>query len=160
MSRKKDVHLVNAILMCSYGLQSWRDIFLLNRSIEESIASHYPVEAVEFMNLHSIPEPIFNSYGFGGYLIWARGPEHKVFIDGRTEPYEERGVYSDYLQATLLEPGALDVLHKYGIQACLLEHDEPLANVLVALPEWQRVYVDQKCGDLLVRRSGCRKLRR
>jgi len=53
----------------------------------------------------------------------------------------------------LLEPGALDILHKYGIQACLLEHDEPLANVLVALPEWQRVYVDQNAA-IFVRRSG------
>jgi hypothetical protein len=150
--RKKDLHLVNAIFMLAMVAIIARD-FPSQSKIEQSIASHYPVEAVEYLNLHSIPEPIFNSYGFGGYLIWARGPEHKVFIDGRTEPYEERGVYSDYLQATLLEPGALDVLHKYGIRACLLEHDEPLANVLVALPEWQRVYVDQNAA-IFVRRSG------
>lgn len=150
--RKKDLHLVNAIFMLAMVAAMAR-YFPSQAKIQESIATHFPVEAVEFLGLHSIPEPIFNSYGFGGYLIWARGPEHKVFIDGRTEPYEERGVYSDYLQVTLLEPGALDVLRKYGIQACLLEHDEPLANVLVALPEWQRVYVDRNAA-IFVRRTG------
>jgi hypothetical protein len=150
--RKKDLYLVNAALMLVFVVAMVR-YFPTQSKIQETIANHFPVDAVQFMGLHSVPEPIFNSYGFGGYLIWSRGPQHKVFIDGRTEPYEERGVYSDYLKATLLEPGGFDVLRKYGIQSCVLEHNEPLANVLVDLPEWQRVYVDQNAA-IFVRRGG------
>jgi hypothetical protein len=121
--------------------------------VQESVASRSPVGAVDFLRQHSISGPLFNSYGFGGYLIWARGPEHKVFIDGRGEVYENGGVFSDYLHITLLKPGALTVLRRYGVQTCLLSRDEPLANVLVALPEWQRIYYDQN-SELFVLRSG------
>ena len=150
--RKKDLHLVNAILMACMVVAMVR-YFPSEAKIQESVASRSPVGAVDFLRQHSISGPLLNSYGFGGYLIWARGPEHKVFIDGRGEVYENGGVFSDYLHITLLKPGALTVLRRYGVQACLLSRDEPLANVLVALPEWQRIYYDQN-SELFVLRSG------
>ena len=149
--RKKDLYLVNAILMFCM-LAAMVRYFPSQAKIQESIASHSPVGAVEFLRQHSMGSPIFNSYGFGGYLIWARGPEHRVFIDGRGELYENGGVFTDYLHIALLKPGALTVLRNYGVQTCLLDRDDPLASVLVTLPEWRRVYSD-KNSALFVRRS-------
>jgi hypothetical protein len=77
-------------------------------------------------------------------LIWARGPEHKVFIDGRGEIYETGGVFTDHFALVNLKPDSLSVLDKYKIQSCLLWRDEPLATILARLPEWQKVYVDDK----------------
>jgi hypothetical protein len=84
--------------------------------------------------------------------VWARGPEHKVFIDGRGELYEHGGVFADYMHITLLKPGALSVLRGYDVQSCLVLTEEPFATVLAALPEWPKVYSD-KVSTLFVRRN-------
>ena len=73
---------------------------------------------------------MFNNYGFGGYLVWAMGPDHKVFLDGRGDVYERGGVLADYLHIAYLEPGAFAVLQNYGIRSCLVERDEALATAL------------------------------
>ena len=110
--------------------------------LQRRIAKTFPVAAVDYLARNDVPGPMFNNYGFGGYLVWSRGPEHKVFIDGRGDIYERGGVLSDYLHISRLEPGALSVLRSYGIQSCLLQRDEPLSTVLSASPDWRRIYVD------------------
>ncbi len=42
----------------------------------------YPDRAVSFLRKNPIPGNMFNSYEWGGYLIW-QYPQKKVFIDGR-----------------------------------------------------------------------------
>jgi len=149
--REKDQFLLNATLMFSMAAAIVY-YFPSQKKIEESIAKNYPSGAVAYMHQHPIQGPMFNTYGFGGYLEWAFGGEHKVFIDGRGELYEPAGVFADYMHVTLLKPGALSVLRGYGIQSCLLNRDEALATVLSALPDWQSVYSDQT-SILLVRRN-------
>jgi hypothetical protein len=149
--RKKDLYLANAVLMLATiaGIVAY---FPSQAKIQESITSHFPVRAIAFLHEHPAPGPIFNSYWFGGYLIWNGGAETKVFIDGRGELYEVGGVFSDYMHITHVQPGALSVLGNYGVQACLLDRNEPLVNFLAALPEWRRVYIDENSA-LFVRRS-------
>ena len=52
----------------------------------------FPVRAVEYLRQHPLPGPMYNTYGYGGYLIWSL-PEHKVFIDGRADVYERGGAF-------------------------------------------------------------------
>jgi hypothetical protein len=139
--RSKDKFLLNAAIMACIvaGMAHyWPSL----TELQQSVAEQFPSAAVEYLNHHAVPQPMFNNYGFGGYLVWARGPEHKVFIDGRGDVYERGGVFSDYLHISRLQPGALDVLRIYGIQSCLVARDEPLATLLSASPEWRRVYLD------------------
>ena len=116
------------------------------------VDKNFPVAAVQYLDTHSVPGPMYNSYEFGGYLLWARGPEHKVFIDGRGEVYEHAGVLSDQIALLNLEPGSLAILQKYNIQSCLLLPGEALSTVLAALPDWQKVYEDDH-SVLFVRRQ-------
>jgi hypothetical protein len=44
----------------------------------------FPVEAVEWLRSNQPPGKLFNSYNFGGYLIWNL-PAYPVFVDGRTD---------------------------------------------------------------------------
>ena len=150
--REKDKFILNAVIMLSM-LAAMVHYFPSQAQIEENVARNFPVGAIEYMRQHPVPGPMFNSYGFGGYLVWSRGPEHKVFIDGRGELYEHGGVFADYMHITLLQPGALSVLRGYGVQSCLVNREEPFAVVLAALPEWQAVYSD-KVSTLFVRRDG------
>jgi hypothetical protein len=147
-NRNKDRYILNAVLMsAAAAAMVW--YFPSRIEMEETVARRFPVRAVEYMQQHSITGPLLNSYGFGGYLIW-KG--QKVFVDGRADPYEHGGSLADYFHITHLQQGALSVLRGYGIQACLLERDEPLATMLSAHSEWQEIYADN-LSVLFVRQS-------
>ena len=139
--REKDQYLMNAALMAAM-LIGMIYFFPPYAEIEKNIATMYPSGAVSFMRTHPVPAPMFNSYGFGGYLEWSGGGRDRVFIDGRGELYETSGVFADYMHITLLQPGALSVLHGYRVQSCLFDRDQPLAVFLAALPQWKTVYAD------------------
>jgi hypothetical protein len=141
--RSKDKWALNAVLMAAVaaGLIYY---FPSRAELDRSIARNFPSKAVAYLEQHPVPRPMFNTYGFGGYLVWARGPYHKVFIDGRGDVYERGGVLGDYLYISSIKPGALAVLDGYGVQSCLLEHGEALTTLLSASPQWQRVYADDE----------------
>jgi hypothetical protein len=144
----KDRYALNAVLMIAVvaGLIRY---FPATSEIEAEIANAFPVEAVQYLRQTAVPGPMFNTYNFGGYLVWAG---QKVFIDGRADPYERGGVFADYLEVAKLQPRALAVLRRYGVRSCLLQRDEPLATLLSALPEWQQAHAD-KLSVLFVRKA-------
>ena len=146
--RKKDKYVLNAVLMASVIELMWH--YLPSKAfLDKKVADNFPVKAVEYLQQHTVPGPMFDDYGFGGYLVWSG---QKVFIDGRSELYEQGGVLSDYLYISALKPGALTVLRNYGIKSCLLDRNAPLTTVLSALPDWQKVYSDETSA-LFVRRD-------
>jgi hypothetical protein len=151
--RQKDQYWINAALMGAM-LAGMIYYFPAKAEIEKNIATMYPSGAVSYMRTHSFPSPMFNSYGFGGYLEWSSGGHDKVFVDGRGELYEPGGVLADYMHISLLKPGALSVLRGYQVQACLLDSGQPLAVLLAALPEWKAVYADNVSVLLIRRNSG------
>ena len=55
---------------------------LLLTKVEEKL----PLQAAEFIRSNHLPEPIFNTYDWGGFLTFAL-PEYPVSIDGRTDLY-------------------------------------------------------------------------
>jgi hypothetical protein len=50
------------------------------------IGESYPVQASMYIREHSLPEPLFNAYEWGGFLDWYL-PEYPVAIDGRADLY-------------------------------------------------------------------------
>ena len=82
---------------------------------------------------------MLNNYGFGGYLV---GVGRKTFIDGRGDVFERSGVLSDYVNLVQVRPRAFTLLDRYQIASCLLTPDESLSTVLLASPDWKRVYAD------------------
>jgi hypothetical protein len=149
--RRKDRFVLNAILMATTAILVIA-YFPSQAALEKNVAQHSPVQAVQYLRQHSVPGRLFATYEFGDYLVWSMAPEQKVFIDGRGELYEREGVLADYLQIATLRPGALGVLHSYGVQSCLIRRNEPLETMLEALPDWQQVYADD-LSVLFVRRE-------
>jgi hypothetical protein len=139
--REKDPYVLNAALM-AVMLGAMIHYFPSRSQVEDNVSAHFPVNAVNYLKDHPVSGPMFNSYGFGGYLVYSRGDEHKVFIDGRGELYEHAGVFADYLHITLVKPGLLGVLRNYGIKECLVGREDPIAVFLSALPEWRLIYAD------------------
>src|ERR1700733_5455631 len=147
-NKAKDQYLLNFALMVSVVI-AMAHYFPSKADMEKKVAEQFPVQALEFMRAHSVPGPLFNSYGFGGYMIEAG---YKTFIDGRSELFEQTGVLGDYVHITFLRPGALQVLGGYGIQSCLLQRAEPFATLLASSPDWSKVYSDQ-LSALYVKRN-------
>jgi len=147
----KDRHLLNAvlILLLAFGLVK---AFPSQKELEGLVASRVPGAVVEYVRRHPLPGPMLNEYNWGGYLLRSLGPTHKVFIDGRTDAYEPAGVLSDYLDIAGLRPDARLLLRKYGIEAYLIGSRSALATLLAALPEWERIYQDQR-SVIFVRRK-------
>jgi hypothetical protein len=137
-NKAKDKYLINFALMAGVVIAMVH--FLPSQAdMAKKVADQFPVQSLEYMEKHSVPGPLFNSYGFGGYMVEAG---YKTFIDGRSELFEQTGVLDDYMHITMLKPGAMKVLTGYGIRSCLLQRDEPLSTVLASMPDWQKVYSD------------------
>lgn len=138
----KDKPALNAALMALViGAVVW--FFPTRADLQFLMEQKWPVRAVAFLRQHPVPQPMLNSYGFGGYLIWQMSDVNKVFIDGRGDIYERAGVFADYLTIARLGLPARMLLHAYNVQSCLLDRQETLVTLLDALPEWKKVYGDQ-----------------
>lgn len=109
--------------------------FLLTEDAELS-DERFPLEAAEFLE----DVPTFHDDVVGGYLIWADGPDRKVFIDDRAELYGSRlGEFVEVRRGDLpWEP----VFEREGVEQALLPIDSDLAEELSS-SNWDRVYADE-----------------
>ena len=127
--------------------------FPSRQGLQQTAGEFFPIGAVNYLQTHALPQPMYNEYGYGGYLIWALNGRQKVFIDGRADIYESAGVLADYLKISRLDAAAPGLLNKYRIQSCVVPWDGPLATLLSASPGWSRIYKDNTSA-IYVRTSG------
>jgi hypothetical protein len=137
----KDRYALNAILM-TLVVAAVIGFFPSRADLESIMQEKWPVRAVAYLRQHPAPQPILNSYGYGGYLIWQMSDADKVFIDGRADIYMHTGVFVDYLHIARLGFPTPFLLNAYNVQSCLLDRTEILATLLDASPEWQKIYGD------------------
>ncbi len=103
-----------------------------------AVSLNWPVEAVRYLNVSALEGNLFNSYNWGGYLIYA-ARQHPVFIDGRTDLH--RDLLADYV-AVQESPGWREIFAKWDISIALIESTGHLVEQLEAAVDWQRVYSD------------------
>jgi len=98
-----------------------------------------PVAAVDLLVARKA-ERVFNSYGFGAYLI-AR--DVKPFVDGRSELYGEKFLVDFFAAEDARDvAGLLRILDDYRIDATLLTANSPAAQVLDHIKGWKRLHAD------------------
>ena len=115
---------------------------LTNASNEAGVADFQPVKAVTYLRQTSPSGNLFNSYNWGGYLIWSLYPDMPVFIDGRTDLYADEFLRA-YLDTAFARPGWQATLNQYEIDIVLIETGSTLAGVLSAEPGWRVDYSDE-----------------
>ncbi len=112
----------------------------------------FPVGSVRFMKEKGLRGNIYNTYMYGGYLIFEY-PELKVFIDGRTPT-----VYSPYFfwksRQVIRKKGWERVAGEYGITMALVKLDRAVCRVLYEEPEWVPVVFDDVSVLYLKKGSG------
>ncbi len=107
---------------------------------EEVFRESLPVEAVEYIHQTQPPGRLLNSYNWGGYLLWAL-PEYPVFIDGRTDLYNDE-IIGEWLQIIRAENGWQEALDHWDVHLVLLEPNTPLVYRL-DIAGWQQLYSDE-----------------
>jgi hypothetical protein len=110
----------------------------------------FPAIAVEYISLHRPPAPLFNPYGWGGYLIWRLHPQYPVDIDGRADMYGDAHL-EQYFKAARGEIDGIAVLESHGVRTAIVQREMPLDTELRNACEWERVFEDAKSA-IFVRR--------
>lgn len=112
-------------------------------SQSDSEAENFPVAAVEFMRRNELPQPIFNEYAWGGYLIWKLYPDYRVYIDGRADVYGDRFL-EEFLKTHDGIRNWRAPLDRYGIRTVMIEPAAPLTSLLREDTAWNKVFEDQQ----------------
>ncbi len=115
-----------------------------------TMRSSFPVAAAGYLAGRP-PLRLYNSYKWGGYLIWSLYPRQRVFIDGRADAYPHQ-VFQDYLAVERLDPGWEGVLARYRVDAVLYHRGSALCAALARSEEWQRAHSDS-LAEVYVRRG-------
>jgi hypothetical protein len=114
---------------------------------QEAVRAQAPVAAVAFIRDRQPPGPLFNSYNWGGYVLWELYPDYLSFVDGRTDLFDDE-VLNDYVQAWRADPGWEGIIDRWGIRLVLLEPRAPLARALEG-SVWLRLYGDERAVVLV-----------
>ena len=103
----------------------------------------FPAAAVDWIVQHHPSGNIFNTYGWGGYLIWRLYPEYQVYIDGRADVYGDTFI-NDYLRIEAGEPSWETSLSLDGMRIVLIEPGSLLARDLHQSPDWEIALSDEQ----------------
>jgi hypothetical protein len=126
------VFLTSAVVVTA---ASWRRI---NVGPPETVA---PKEAIDFVRRAGITGNVFNSYNFGGYLIFLKIP---TFIDGRIPPYSDEFVRRVGQAVNLADINdSFRLLDEYKVNWVLLRPVEPMTKALARSGSWNQVYSDE-----------------
>jgi hypothetical protein len=101
----------------------------------------FPVQAVDWLESNPQSGNMFNSFGWGGYLIYRLWPEYKVFMDGQL--FYGEALTRQHQQVLNADPGWEDVIAQYDIQWMLVPADEPISRLLQLEPGWNLLYQDE-----------------
>jgi len=113
---------------------------VIPRSVnQEHFEESLPVAAVAFLKEAQPEGQLFNSYNWGGYLMWAL-PEYPIFVDGRTDLYGDE-IIGQWLQVVQRESGWEQVLDDWDARIILLEPSRPVVRELEA-KGWHLLYED------------------
>ncbi len=75
--------LAAVVLVLAIGARS---VDFNDRGLRRSIASMFPVDAVNYLEQNHAHGPVWNIFDWGGFLSWYM-PQYPVAIDGRTDLY-------------------------------------------------------------------------
>ena len=143
-SLSKGSPIVNVVLLAviamAVGLYT---IVTLSPTAQSKVESKaLPVAAANWIAQNKPSGPLFNSYNWGGYLLWRLGDQYPVYVDGRTDVYDD-AFLRNFLAITLVNPDYDQRLAKTGAKIVLIESGSVLDNFLARNVGWREAYRDE-----------------
>ncbi len=108
---------------------------------QDEIEEEFPVRAVEYLRSVQLKENLFNTYNWGGYVIWELHPDFLSFVDGRTDLFDDE-ILGDYLIGWRGLTGWERVFDTWDIEIVLIEPWAPLRMRLES-QGWEIDYEDE-----------------
>lgn len=105
---------------------------------------NYPIRAVEFLRQNSLSGNMYNSYVFGGYLIYSffPDPRYRVFVDGRAFVGGD-DYLTESLKVSFLTPEWRETLEKNKVNWIIEGSRSAFSVFLSAHHDWKLVYSDE-----------------
>jgi hypothetical protein len=135
----KILKIVTVLLVAALATQVVTSQFTTEILLEQA---RFPVRAAAFLDKNNLPGPIFNSYNYGGYLIWRLYPRYRVFIDGRADLYGD-DFLNEFVEVYEVHVDPRPTLEQAGIRTVIVEADSNMARFLNAQKDWSLVYQDR-----------------
>lgn len=132
--------LNGAFLLVLLGVISLR-IYTVAANQAKIEQTRFPTQAASLIQSQNLAPNLYNSYAWGGYLIWRLYPQYRVFIDGRADVYGDAFI-EDFLRIYRAEPGWDEQLYARDVRLVLIEPDSPLAHALANNSIWKQLYTD------------------
>ena len=102
----------------------------------------FPVGAVDWIARNQPPGNLYNTYGWGGYLVWRLYPGYRVYIDGRADVYGDQFIYA-YTDVYRGFSNWQNALASANVRLVLIEPGSGLAAALRKDPDWSVAYEDK-----------------
>jgi hypothetical protein len=136
--------LINSFILILLGATALGKLILVSQPAR--VDENYPVEAVEWIKENRPNGNLFNSYNWGGYLLWNLR-DYPVFIDGRADLYGDEliGQWHDVVSA---RQNATRILDQWNANVVLLEPHWQIIRVLEN-DGWEVAYRDEKSVVLI-----------
>jgi hypothetical protein len=126
-----------------------RETDFTTRGLDRAITGTFPVKAVNFLRRNPQPGPLYNTFDWGGFLMWYM-PQYPVAIDGRNDLYGDQIDERFYrTQSGGLSYKTDPSLNESGV--IFLRKTDGLVYSLNLDPSFQRIYEDE-LATVFVRR--------
>jgi uncharacterized integral membrane protein len=135
---------LNATILVVLGIVACVHIQRIVRFQPLAEAAAFPAAAVAFLAQQKAASPVFNSYDWGGYLIW-KLPDEPVFIDGRSDLYGDEFI-EQHINTYNLTGNWKQDLERWKIATVIVPVDSPLGAALSTSRAWQLVFHDSQAA--------------
>jgi hypothetical protein len=124
---------------------------LLPSTLAQAEQDILPLGAVQWIEENHPAREMFNSYNWGGYLLWRLWPQYPVYADGRTDVYDDKFL-REYLSVILAQDDWQAVLDRRNVGFIVIEAGGVLDTFLRRDAQWREAYRD-KMAVIYVRLS-------
>ena len=131
------------IMLAAFALR----ISVRQEVLMAKVSESFPVHASDYIRQNRLPQPLFNSYFWGGFLTWYL-PEYPVAIDGRADLYGD-AINIPYFKLTHAEIPLESHPDFAQAQTIVLEANSPIAEALATLPGFRVAYRDEQAMVLV-----------
>ncbi len=115
---------------------------LLPSTLAKAEQDILPLRAVDWIEQNRPAREMFNSYNWGGYLLWRLWPQYPVYADGRTDVYDDKFL-REYMSVTLAQDDWQAVLDRRNVGFIVIEAGGVLDTFLQREVGWRETYRDK-----------------
>ena len=100
----------------------------------------YPVSAINYLKENHSYSHVFNTYCYGGYLIYQARGDVKPMMDSRVVTLFPEEVVTDYFDMLYFKPNWQDIAARYDVNIALFPNDDELAASAFNKANWEVIY--------------------